>query len=152
MTTAIMWSFSLRLRAKNSSGVVQHTYAPTSETMISWEISHEDVVEERELLDRTRDDECLGFYRHYLVSLTIPDGKFTGDTGASDLETVLSDRFTSGNYLEISTNGGSTYVKVRVADDTGPNRAGAKNTALHREIDFTTCALVTTDSAPEALD
>lgn len=158
MASCILWDFQFRLRSKNSSGAVLHTYKPVAGTVVSTEIVPEDVTLEREMVDRSRDDYPLGFYRHYLIGLEIVDGHFTAASTFDALETVLTDRYTSGNYFELTLNGeaGSpTWVKVRIEPgcDISPKKIdGTKNVGIRRDFEFSTCALVTADDALDGMD
>lgn len=156
--SCILWDFQFRLRSKNSSGTVLHTYKPASGTLLWCEIVYEDVVLEREMADWSRDDVAEGFYRHYLIAHERTDGHFPAATTFDALEAVLPDRYTSGAYFELTLNGENaspTWVKVRIVPGTdyAPKKAdGAHNTAVHREIEFATCALQTTDDALDGMD
>lgn len=156
--SAIIWDFQFRLRSKNSSGTVLHTYKPASGTLFWLELANEEIVNDREDANRTRDNVPIGFYRHYLVSLERTDGHFAAYTAFDALETVLAERFTLGNTFELTLNGENvspTWVKVYLDPngDSAPKKAdGSHNTAVHRELEFVTCALLQTDDALDGMD
>jgi hypothetical protein len=99
----MQWVYSLKIRSKNSSGTVLHTFCPTFPPVQVGPPTYEKVVAANELLNYSQVEYLRGFRAHLPIIFEQADGHIDGYPDS--LETVLSDLgAASTNYLEASLN------------------------------------------------
>lgn len=96
--SAVLWKYLLKIRSKNSSGTVQHTFYPDLPPVQVGPPLYDMVRDEIELLDFTQVHRYRGFRARLplVFEQVAAEVKGTPD----DLGVVLADIYTLGNYLE----------------------------------------------------
>jgi hypothetical protein len=99
----MQWVYVPKIRSKNSSGTVLHTFYPTFPPVQVGPPTYEKVVAANELLDYSQVEYLRGFRAHLPIIFEQAAGHIDGYPHS--LETVLSDLgAASTNYLEASLN------------------------------------------------
>jgi hypothetical protein len=99
----MQWVYAPKIRSRNSSGTVLHTFYPTFPPVQVGPPTYEKVVAANELLDYSQVEYLRGFRAHLPIIFEQAAGHIDGFPDS--LETVLSDLgAASTNYLEASLN------------------------------------------------
>jgi hypothetical protein len=164
MTNIVLWTYALQIRSKNSSGTILHTWAATNEgssEKINQPIkcgppTYEPVlVGEREALDFSKDNVYAGFRKHLTVVFEQRSDYIRGPSGTSpivaDLDSVLSDIITVGNYLELTLDG-STWRKVNLVGSVNYSVPSGKNVSLGLQLEFETALVFSSMGGVAAAD
>ena len=162
--SVILWTYALQIRSKNSSGTILHTWAATNEGS-SGKINQPircgpptyepEVVGDRVALDYSKDIVYAGFRKHLIVAWEQRSEYIRGPSGTSpivpDLDSVLSDIITVGNYLELTLDG-STWRKVNLIGQINYTVPSGKNVSLGLQVEFETALVFSTMGGVAAAD
>lgn len=164
MTNIILWSYTLGIRSKNAAGTVLHTWTcpnTASTGAVNQPVkcgppTYEPVlVGEREALDWSRDNVYAGFRKHLTVAFEQQSDYIRGLAGTSpivvDLDSVLSDIITVGNYLELTLDG-SNWRKVNLFGSVNYAVPSGKNVSLGLQLEFETAAVYSSMGGVAAAD
>ena len=127
--TAPLYTLNFRLRAKNSAGTVQKTFMADAET-VGTSIGFgapEPVMDERTDGTTLADESyMLGYRNSWTVSFTIAEGTLllAGETGYDSLEAVINAAGAAGATLEMSLDGGSSWIRVLFDGAPSPGKPG----------------------------
>ena len=154
------WTYSLRIRSLNSSAAEQHTFRPLYHPVQLGPPVYEDIILERELISYARPNFVKGCRAYVTIVFESVDGRVPKYTGYDELEEVLNDRFTAGNYLQVGLHGAGTppggvgdttadYKRCNLTSAIEYSMPGGKATAVHLELEFEGYAIQTTEYSPD---